>query len=276
MAQSPERSALSLCISIVTYKVRPDDFTAMLASLDAALESAAALPQLTIRLIIVDNGQQAAELQPLLDAFPALRAELVSNTENVGYGRAQNQALAMAQADYHLLMNPDVVVQPECLLRGLQYLQREVEVVALSPQVTDIHGRLQYLCKRYPSVFDLALRGFAPAALRKFFEPRLARYECRSMVNKKLTARAELISGCFMLCRGPALRRAGGFDERFFLYFEDFALSIELAKQGLLMYYPQISIVHYGGYAARKGWTHIRLFARSALRFFNLYGWKLF
>ena len=143
MAQSPERSALSLCISIVTYKVRPDDFTAMLASLDAALESAAALPQLTIRLIIVDNGQQAAELQPLLDAFPALRAELVSNTENVGYGRAQNQALAMAQADYHLLMNPDVVVQPECLLRGLQYLQREVEVVALSPQVTDIHGRLQ-------------------------------------------------------------------------------------------------------------------------------------
>ena len=276
MAQPPERSALSLCISIVTYKVRPDDFTAMLASLDAALESVAALPHLTTRLIIVDNGQQAAELQPLLDVFPALGAELVSNTENVGYGRAQNQALAMAQADYHLLMNPDVVVQPECLLRGLQYLEREAEVVALSPQVTDIHGRLQYLCKRYPSVLDLALRGFAPASLRKFFEPRLARYECRSMVNKKLTARAERISGCFMVCRGTALRRAGGFDERFFLYFEDFALSIELAKQGLLMYYPQISIVHYGGYAARKGWVHIRLFARSALRFFNLYGWKLF
>lgn len=276
MPQSLERSDLSLCISIVTYQVRPDDFTAMLASLDAALETAQSAWRLRTRLIIVDNGQQVEQLRSVLAEYPRLPAELIVNEQNLGYGRAQNQALARAQADYHVLMNPDVVVQPECLLRGLQFLEREPQVVALSPQVTDIHGRLQYLCKRYPSVFDLALRGFAPSSLRRLFEPRLALYECRSMVNKKLTARAELISGCFMLCRGEALRKAGGFNERFFLYFEDFALSIELARLGKLMYYPQISIVHYGGYAARKGWAHIRLFARSAVSFFNLFGWKLF
>lgn len=276
MPQSSERSELSLCISIVTYKVRPDDFTAMLASLEAALEAAAAAFRLDTRLIIVDNGQQAEQLRVLLQDYPQLPVELVPNPVNVGYGRAQNQALTMAQCDYHVVMNPDVVVQPECLLRGLHYLEREPGVVALSPEVTDIRGGLQYLCKRYPSVFDLALRGFAPAAVRRAFARRLALYECRAMVDKRLTARAELISGCFMLLRGSALHRVGGFNERFFLYFEDFALSIELARVGKLMYYPQMAIVHYGGHAARKGMEHIRLFTRSAVSFFNLFGWKWF
>lgn len=276
MAQQSGRSELSLCISIVTYKVHPDDFTAMLASLDAALEAAEASWRLRTRLIIVDNGGQEAQLRELLGDYPALPVELVVNTENVGYGRAQNQALAMAQCDYHVVMNPDVVVQPECLLRGLNYLEREADVVALSPEVTDIRGCLQYLCKCYPAVLDLALRGFAPRGLRQAFARRLALYECRSMVDKRLTARAELISGCFMLIRGEALRAVGGFNERFFLYFEDFALSIELARHGRLMYYPPMAIVHYGGHAARKGAEHIRMFTRSAVSFFNLYGWKLF
>jgi len=276
MPLSGERASLSLCISIVTYKIKPDDFTAMLASLEAALDTAASVFLLDTQIIIVDNGQETTLINKLLQVHPALPVVLIANPVNIGYGKAQNQALARAVADYHLLMNPDVVMHNDSLVRALQYMEKEREVVALSPEVKDIHGKLQYLCKRYPSVFDLALRGFAPTAVRRLFERRLSIYECRSMVDKKLTARAELISGCFMLCRGKVLHQVGGFDERFFLYFEDFALSIELRKLGRIIYLPQVSIVHYGGHAARKGWIHIRMFLRSALSFFNLYGWKLF
>ena len=78
-----------------------------------------------------------------------------------------------------------------------------------------------------------------------------------------------------MLCRTSALQSAGGFNERFFLYFEDFALSRELGKQGALHHVPTVRIIHHGGGASRKGLKHIRYFAASALRFYQQYGWKL-
>jgi len=77
-----------------------------------------------------------------------------------------------------------------------------------------------------------------------------------------------------MLCRTEALKKINGFDDRFFLYFEDFALSIELRKLGKLMYIPSMKIIHLGGHAARKGMRHIFFFISSGFRFFNRYGWK--
>ena len=65
-----------------------------------------------------------------------------------------------------------------------------------------------------------------------------------------------------------------GFDEDFFLYFEDYDLSLRLASRGHLSYQPAVRIVHHGGFAARKGWRHLRLFAASALRFFSRHGWR--
>src|SRR5690606_5575960 len=97
----------------------------------------------------------------------------------------------------------------------------------------------------------------------------------RAMVDGEATAAVDLISGCFMLCRTAMLKQAGGFNEKFFLYFEDFALSIELRKFGTLMYVPAVKIVHFGGDASRKGLRHIGYFAASAARFYRRYGWKL-
>jgi hypothetical protein len=72
------------------------------------------------------------------------------------------------------------------------------------------------------------------------------------------------------------LQKIGGFNEAFFLYFEDFSLSLELQKYGKLVYYPDCKIIHHGGNAAKKGFKHIRYFVESGLRFYQLYGWKFF
>lgn len=276
-ARPADAAACSLCVSIVTYRIVADELNAMLASLLVAYELAQQELPLRIETVVVDNGQEAALLEQVCAPYrEGLQLRTLINAENLGYGRAHNQVLRGSQADFHLMMNPDVVLKPETLLRGIQYLQRNPDTVALSPEVRDIDGRCQYLCKRNPAVLDLALRGLAPARLRRRFDKRLSLYECRNMVDRKLTAPAQLISGCFMLCRGSALRQVGGFNERFFLYFEDFALSLELGKLGKLVYYPEVRIVHYGGHAARKGWKHIRYFVRSAAIYFNLYGWRWF
>jgi GT2 family glycosyltransferase len=83
-----------------------------------------------------------------------------------------------------------------------------------------------------------------------------------------------LASGCFMLVRTEALRAAGGFNDRYFLYFEDFDLSLRLGGQGRLIFNPAMRIVHHGGYAASKGNQHVRYFLRSGLTFFNQHGWR--
>jgi GT2 family glycosyltransferase len=276
MPSSRERPACSLCISIVTYNIVADELNALLVSLQDACEHARDELRISIDTVVVDNGQEGELLQQLCAPYQqALNLRYILNPDNIGYGRAHNLAIRQTTADFHLVMNPDVVLKPDVLLRCIQYLLRHPEAVALSPEVRDIDSKCQYLCKRYPTVLDLGLRGLAPRALRKVFDKRLALYECRNMVDRMLTAPAQLISGCFMFCRGPALRQVGGFNEAFFLYFEDFALSIELRKLGKLVYLPEARIVHYGGHAARKGWTHIRYFVRSAYVFFAIYGWKL-
>jgi hypothetical protein len=79
-----------------------------------------------------------------------------------------------------------------------------------------------------------------------------------------------------MLCLSDALIRAKGFDEAYFLYFEDFDLSLRMGEIGRLDYVPAMRIEHAGGHAARKGFSHLRMFMQSGFRFFNTHGWRFF
>ena len=83
-----------------------------------------------------------------------------------------------------------------------------------------------------------------------------------------------LASGCCVWVRRALFDRVGGFDERYFLYFEDYDLSLKLTQLGEVAEHSQIRIVHHGGDAARKGVRHIRWFTAGAIRFFNRWGWK--
>ena len=77
-----------------------------------------------------------------------------------------------------------------------------------------------------------------------------------------------------MLARTSALQAVGGFDERYFLHFEDLDLSLRMHAQGRVVSDPGVTLIHHGGHAARKGLAHLRLFLRSGLRFFNTHGWR--
>lgn len=280
MRTSPDNPA-QLSIAIVVY----DSSLALLASTLSSLAEAVAVAngrgQLdTAVLYVVDNASSATyrrQLQDCLGNFDAgqhLRVEFLPQDRNLGFGHGHNRVLPMLSSDFHLVLNPDAELAPDALAVGLSHMQARQRTVLVSPRVSTDSGEQEFLCKAYPSVLVLLLRGFAPAFLRGLFRRRLDAYELRAACSGTAAVEVEIASGCVMLLRTAVLRAVGGFNEDFFLYFEDFDLSLRIAREGSLVFEPAMQVVHHGGYAARKGWHHVKLFVRSGIHFFRLHGWR--
>ena len=271
---------LAFSAAIVTFRSNQPLLRRAVASLAVAVLAARQAGLVgAAHLVVVDNGpgDDRGGIERALAAWPdeAGPVEIVAGQGNIGYGRANNLALARVRSALHLVMNPDVELAQDALAAAVRSLEAHPEVVLLAPAVCGDDGAVQYLCKRYPSVWVLFLRGFAPRALRERFAARLDAYEMRDAIGAAYVPGVPLASGCFMLARTAAMRAAGGFDPRYFMYFEDYDLSLRMAAQGTVAYEPTVRIVHHGGEAARKGWRHVGWFVRSAGRFFSRHGWKL-
>lgn len=271
----------ALSISIVVFHSRLHALRATLVSLRQALERARAAGIIDCaRVDLVDNGSPDpvaldATLVESLGGAPWLAWVLRRGHGNLGYGAGHNLAIREATGAYHLVLNPDVVLDASALLQAIRFLEAHPAVGLLTPQVHNGQGGREYLCKRHPGILVLALRGFAPAWLRRPFRRRLERYEMRDLGVDEVTTGIPIASGCFMFARRELLQRLGGFAPEYFLYFEDFDLSLRLGRVADIAYVPQVQIVHVGGYAAGKGWAHRRMFMRSAMTFFRRHGWRL-
>ena len=271
-----DRQDLAVSVSIVIYRSEQQLLLQVIDALAASLEAAG----VAAGLVLVDNHdqQQGAHIAALLDerAGPKFsQVRVLAGHGNVGYGRGHNLAIAQSNAPLHLILNPDAILSADAMSEALQFLESHQDVVLLAPGVYGDDGKLQYLCRRYPTVFDLFLRGFAPSAVRARFALRLARYQMQDVINAhEVVFDPPIISGCFMLFRSSALKRVAGFDSRYFLYFEDYDLSLRAGALGRIAYVPDVRIVHLGGNAARKGLRHIKLFLSSATLFFRLHGWR--
>lgn len=276
----------SLQISVVTF--RPDlklleRCLRKLALAIAAGQEAGVMR--TVHLALIDNSEDKAVADNVMALGKArfgdtgVHVTYLQGHANIGYGAAHNLVLHGTGSDYHLVLNPDVELAPDALANGVRWLDGHPDVGALAPFARDGAGRRVYLCKRYPAIFDLFLRGFAPSFMRRIFKRRLDRYEMRDILGKEPPEDVigiPVLSGAFMLVRRDAIDRTGGFDPRFFLYFEDFDWSVRLNLVTKTAYVPSVEIGHHGGHAARKGVRHIGLFVRSAVRFYRRHGWKWF
>lgn len=266
----------SLAVSVVVYGGSIEVLGETLRSLSTAVMQAVGSGSLgSCCLTIVDNRGSFPEAMLGDTIFSGIARRVMRMPSNIGFGAGHNIGLCEQNADYVLVLNPDVRIDSFALERGIRWLEVWPMVAAIAPDVRDGNGLKQYLCRDYPSVFALLLRGFAPAAIRRLFARILNAYELRDRIcGDEVVWDPPLISGCFMLIRGAAWRGATGFDPRYFLYFEDYDLCLRLAKFGRLVFLPSVKIVHLGGGAARKGLLHIGMFIRSAFLFFHTHGWR--
>ena len=262
-----------LTVSIVTFQPDQTMLKTTLQSLALALEQ---LAEKTAKIILIQNSNEVETAALANQILGADKVNILCGQGNIGFGRGHNLALPHI-GRYHLILNPDIEMHKDALNQAIDFMDGNQECGLVSPHAVWPDGKRQYLCKRYPALFDLILRGFAPSFIRRAFSARLAKYEMHKETSDDVIVYWDppIVSGCFMLFRGSVIQQLKGFNPKFFLYFEDFDLSLRTSLVSRIAYTGNVRIKHAGGHAAKKGLRHIKLFAISALQFYHLHGIRL-
>ena len=271
----------SLSIGFVTWRTPAAVLARFLGSLSAAIAVLQQGMDARAQVYAISNegplgaAAVARQVAGQVAGQPRTTWSGIQGHGNIGYGAAQNLAIRRTQADYHLIANPDVVLDPDALLEAVRHLEAHPALVMAAPQGYDAAGRYASLAKRSPTALALLLRALSVPVSGGFLGRRLGAYTYADRLPAGKPQPVALASGCFMLCRTAPLKAVGGFDERYFLYFEDFDLCRRLAPHGPIHELPTVRIRHDGGHTARRGIRRILHFSASALRYFHRHGWRL-
>jgi len=224
----------------------------------------------SLRLVLVDNRSESG----VRAWAESIGLEYLDPRRNLGFGAAHNLVFrdSVQQFDYHLVLNPDVRFGPEVLpgLAGLWPQLKHPGVVA--PLIRYPDGRIQHLCKRLPTPFDLIGRRFLPAFLKQALRRSFDRYEFRQ-ADYLQPMEVPVLSGCFMWFDDAVLRTLGGFDERFFLYLEDVDFCRRAAQIATNHHRPEFEIVHDYQKDSYRNAKALQLHLRSARAYFGKWGW---
>jgi len=233
-----------LSIVIVNYNVR-FFLEQCLHSVEKAVKPGMA------EVFVVDNNSVDGSCSMVEQKFPEVR--LIKNTKNLGFSKANNQAIRKSRGEYVLLLNPDTVVEEDTFDKVLKFMDNNRDAGALGVKMIDGKGHFLPESKRaLPTPWVSFYKIFGLSALfprsRKF-----GRYHL-GYLDKDKIHEIEVLPGAFMLIRKEALDKAGLLDESFFMYGEDIDLSYRISKAGYrILYYPETTIIHYKGESTKKG-----------------------
>lgn len=222
---------MKVTVSIVTYN-SADEILNVLSSLDKVkIED--------FQIIVVDNASIDNTRELIAQNYPKIK--LIKSVKNIGFGAGHNLAVKQIESDYHIFINPDITVEADQINRMLEYMEKNKDVVLLTPKVLNVDGSEQFLPKKYPRI-RYVISGKYEGKFKLCYRWR-SQYTLR---NKKIIEPIEIqySTGCFMVCRTDTLKKVGGFDERYFLHFEDADLTREMMKYGKAIYNPKVYVTH--------------------------------
>ena len=207
-------------------------------------------------IIIVDNNSPDESCQMVKDRFPELT--LIENKENVGFSKANNQAVAIAKGTYVCILNPDTAVTEDAFSKALQHAERIENLGALGCYLMDGTGTFLPESKRNlptPKVSALKLAGFT----KKYYA---------THISEESQGAVSVLVGAFMLLKRAVYNEVGGFDEDYFMYGEDIDLSYKLEKAGYKNHYlGTVKTLHYKGESTTKDKVYLERFY-GAMRIF--------
>ncbi len=209
-----------------------------------------AIEGIDAEVFVVDNNSVDGSVEMVRQKFDFVT--LIDNKENLGFSKANNQAIQKAKGEYVLLLNPDTIVEENTFHKCIDFMDRHPEAGGLGVKMLDGAGKFLPESKRgLPTPWVAFYKIFGLAALfpnsKKFGGYHLG-YLDKDQINP-----VPILSGAYMFMRRAALDKVGWLDEVFFMYGEDIDLSYRLIKGGYQnYYYPETRIIHYKGESTKK------------------------
>ncbi|WP_321345720.1 glycosyltransferase [uncultured Draconibacterium sp.] len=250
---------MDISIVIVNYNVK-HFLEQCLHSVEKALQNVQG------EVFVVDNNSVDGSAQLINEKFP--NVAFIQNTDNVGFSRANNQAIQQATGKYVLLLNPDTVVEEDTFEKVLSFMEAHPEAGGLGVKMIDGKGVFLPESKRgLPTPWVAFYKMFGLSKLfpksRKFGKYHL------SYLDKNEVHEIDVLAGAFMLLRKSALDKVGLLDETFFMYGEDIDLSYRIQQGGFKnYYYPETTIIHYKGESTKKGsLNYVKVFYNAMVIF---------
>lgn len=263
---------IELSVIIVSYNVKHY----LRQCLDSVWRSARAA-HIGVEVWVVDNASHDGSIAHLQQAFPEQlslnnereRLYLVANQRNVGFGRANNQAVRKCSGEYLLFLNPDTIVTERTFADCLRQARSTARLGAMGVQMLHSNGSMAYESRRgLPTPWTAFCRMSGLAALfptSKIFGRYYMRY-----LDEEQVASIEIVSGAFMWCSRQAIDECGAFDESFFMYGEDIDLSYRFLLAGYDNIYVPTPILHYKGESTHKNtYRYVHVFYQAMLIFFR-------
>jgi GT2 family glycosyltransferase len=227
--------APDISIIIVSYNTRA-------MTLDCLRTLGANCGTLTSEVFVVDNASADGSADAIRESFP--HVTVIANSRNVGFGAANNQAMALAKGRYFLLLNSDAFIKPGALAALHQYLETHAAVGVVGPRLLNEDGSLQISCFRYPSPTRAWLENLWISSLLRS-HPTIGDYRRWPHDSER---KVDWVIGACLLVRREVYEKVGGFDERFFMYAEETDWQARIRDAGWTIgFTPTAEVTHLGG-----------------------------
>ena len=247
-------------VGLVAYKMKVSDIKALSVSLSYTNPK---------YKVVVDNSSTSESKE----VFENLGWTYLHSPKNPGFGVSHNMIFDLYSkfADYHLIVNPDIIFTGDVVSELVGFLDKNEQAGCVMPKVYFTNGKIQKSAKLLPGPLDLIGRRLPFFFLKNKINQRL---ELHQMNYESGIFKAPFLSGCFLLFRSSVIDDIGFFDSRFFMYTEDIDISRRLWKNGTYPYFfAKTSVVHREEKGSGKNIKLFKIHIESAIRYFNKWGW---
>lgn len=248
--------------SLVLYKTKEDELRRVLLCIEKSLID---------KVYVVDNSPTDS-LKTIVRDFNVERFIYCYGQGNVGFGSGNNIGMRYAQevqSQYHIILNPDIIFENEAIICLRDFMDQNNDVALTAPQLKYPSGVFQAAAMLLPTPLVIFGRRFLPDSIVQRIN---GKYEFLSYDMSK-PREVPNVCGCFMMLRTSVLKESGLFDERFFMYFEDFDFVRRVNKYGKVVYFPFTTVIHAHGNAHRKNKSLLKAGLKSGIQYFNKWGW---
>jgi N-acetylglucosaminyl-diphospho-decaprenol L-rhamnosyltransferase len=262
---SADGEVIDITISLVNYNTG-FLFDRLFSAISAAKGN------LKLQALLVDNASRDDSVELLRSKYPFV--EVIQNSANVGFGRANNQTLTRMRGRYLLLLNTDAFVSPDTLVKTFAFMEQNPDCGILGVKLVGEDRTLQPSCRYFPTPWNVFL---AANGLGRYF-PWTRQIDDMNWDHQTIR-QCDWVPGCYYLVRRALLDQVGLFDPRFFLYYEEVDHCRRARQAGWkVTYYADTEVVHIGGESAKSdtaltsaGRQIAKLLAESELLYFRKY-----